>query len=123
MKKTCGWKEKLLLVAAKEVLIKMVLQAIPTYAMSLFFLPQGLCEEIKGLCRRFWWGSTKDNEGVAWKKWRDLCNPKEQGSLGFGDMEIFNFAMLTKQGWRLITQPNSFTVTVLQAKYFPTMSF
>ena len=53
-KKTNGWKEKLLSTAAKKVLIKSVLQATPTYVMSLFLLPQKLCEEISSLCMSFW---------------------------------------------------------------------
>jgi hypothetical protein len=40
----------------KEVLIKSVLQAIPTYVMSVFKLPAGLCEEYMQLIRKFWWG-------------------------------------------------------------------
>lgn len=42
-----GWKEKLLNPAGKEVLIKAVIQAIPSYAMSVLKFPKGFCE---GLC-------------------------------------------------------------------------
>lgn len=45
-KETHGWKEKLLLMASREVLIKLVLQAILSYAMSVFLLPQQLCDDL-----------------------------------------------------------------------------
>ena len=51
-----GWKEKFLSQAGREILIKAVIQAIPTYAMSCFMLPAGLCAEISSMAVRFWWG-------------------------------------------------------------------
>ena len=51
-----GWKEKLLCQAGREILLKVVLQAIPTFAMSCFKLPEDLCHEIEALIRKFFWG-------------------------------------------------------------------
>ncbi|XP_030970164.1 uncharacterized protein LOC126728195 [Quercus robur] len=51
-----GWKEKLLSKAGKEVLIKAVAQAILTYTMSCFKLPDLLCDELMGMIQNFWWG-------------------------------------------------------------------
>jgi hypothetical protein len=56
-RKVQGWLEMLLSFGGKEVLIKSVAQAIPTYSMSCFKLPRGLCQHINGLLRNFWWGS------------------------------------------------------------------
>ena len=51
--KLSRWKEKLLSNADKEILIKLVAQAIPSYTMSCFKLPNALCDDIASLVRRF----------------------------------------------------------------------
>ncbi|XP_012854346.1 PREDICTED: uncharacterized protein LOC105973839 [Erythranthe guttata] len=63
-----GWGEKQLSKAGKEVLIKAVLQAIPSYVMSCFLLPACLIKEIEAAIRRLWWGNGA-NKGMAWLSW------------------------------------------------------
>ena len=96
-KKLQGWKEKLLSQAGREILIKAVVQAIPTYTMSCFKLPLGLCSEIESLIRRFWWGQKGDRRKIHWVKWETLCLPKSKRGMGFKDLAIFNDALLAKQ--------------------------
>lgn len=36
----------------------------------------------------------------------------------FIDITSFNLALLSKQGWRLLTQPHSLTARVIEAKYY-----
>lgn len=61
-----GWMEQMLSSGGKEILIKSVVQAIPTYSMALFKLPRGLCDYITSLVRKFWWGSKKGERKAAW---------------------------------------------------------
>ncbi|KAK2662512.1 hypothetical protein Ddye_001086 [Dipteronia dyeriana] len=59
-----GWQNKLFLAGGEEVLLKAVVQAIPTYYMSLFRLQQGLIEELHKLSARFWWGSDDEKRKI-----------------------------------------------------------
>ena len=63
--KLVGWKGKLLSICGKEVLFKAVAQAIPTYTISYFQLPQGLYEDLESMMRNFWWGQKHQETKMA----------------------------------------------------------
>lgn len=46
------------------------------------------------------------------------CILKVKRGLGFRNFSQFNIALLAKQGWRLITYPNSLLARALKAKYY-----
>ncbi|XP_060972489.1 uncharacterized protein LOC115717814 [Cannabis sativa] len=115
-----SWTGKLLSGASKEVLLKTVVQSLPTYAMSVFLLPLGTCDKIERLMSRFWWKTTSSKgNGLIWMNWNRLSQPKDAGGLGFRLLHDFNLAMLAKQGWRFLTHPNSLATTIYKARYFP----
>ena len=43
--------------------------------------------------------------------------------MGFRDLRDFNFAMLAKQGWRMIQGNDSLLYKCFKARYFPRSSF
>ena len=118
-----GWNEKLLSQAGREILIKAVIQAIPTYAMSCFKLPAGLCADISAMATRFWWGQRGSERKIHWLSRHRLNQPKKKGGIGFRDLQLFNKALLARQGWRIMQCPASLVSRVLKAKYFPHSSF
>ena len=63
-RKLQGWEGKLLSQVGREVLIKAVIQAIPTYAMGCFKLLLGLCHEIETIIKKFWWGQRGDKRKI-----------------------------------------------------------
>ncbi|XP_016707787.1 uncharacterized mitochondrial protein AtMg00310-like [Gossypium hirsutum] len=118
-----NWSTRFLSQGGKEVFIKSVLQAIPTYAMACFLLPKSLCEEFENIFARYWWQKSKKSKGIHWCKWKAMRSSKEEGKMGYRDMAQFNISLLAKQGWRIINNQDALVMQVLKAKYFPNDHF
>lgn len=88
-----GWSERNLSMAGREVLIKSVLQAIPTYVMSCFLLTQSILQEAEKIIRLYWWGS-QASSGISWLSWKNFCSPKGEEGMGFYNLESFIYHYL-----------------------------
>ncbi|XP_060965331.1 uncharacterized protein LOC133034293 [Cannabis sativa] len=117
-----SWNEKFFSRAGKETLIKAVVQAIPSFAMSCFKVPKSICSKIQSLIAKFWWGSQGTNK-VHWKNWDSISVSKFFGGLGFRILSSHNQALLAKQAWRIWNDRNSFLHSVLKARYFKNSDF
>lgn len=95
-----------------------MLQAIPTYDMSCFRVPATICSEMEKICANFWWEGEKHMSGLHWKTWDFLCMNREEGGLGFKRFTCFNQALLAKQVWRILTNPQSLLTQVFKSRYF-----
>ncbi|XP_042948615.1 uncharacterized protein LOC122281305 [Carya illinoinensis] len=113
-----NWKNNFLSHAGKEVLLKAVIQSIPTYVMSVFSLPKKLCKELAALMSKFWWGQRENENKIKWMSWAKMGVSKNDGGLGFRELESFNQALLAKQLWIALKDPDSLAATVLKNKYF-----
>ena len=116
------WKNKLLSAAGKEVMLKSVAMAMPTYTMSCFKMPKKICKEINAVMANYWWGEANGRNKMHWRSWNKMSLGRKDGGLGFLDLEAFNTALLGKQVWRLITQPNLLVSKVPKDKYHPKQS-
>ncbi|KAK3221803.1 hypothetical protein Dsin_008828 [Dipteronia sinensis] len=118
-----GWNAKIFSSGGKEVLVRVFLQAIPTYGMSLFRLPKSIIRDLHRMFARFRCGGAEEARKIHWGSWEKLCESKNLGGLGFRNLDIFSRALLSKQGWRLISTPNSLVARVLKNRYYPAASF
>ena len=83
-KRVMGWKEKNISKVGREVLIRNVAQAIPTYSMSLFKIPKTICDGINSAFCKYWWVQTHNEKKIHWINWSKLCGSKRKGEWGSG---------------------------------------
>ncbi|CAA7047375.1 unnamed protein product [Microthlaspi erraticum] len=114
--RTQGWHKRFLSTGGKEVLLKSVAIALPVYSMNVFKLPVGICEEINSILAKFWWHTSEEGKGMHWFNWKRLCLPKKEGGIGFRDIESFNLALLGKQAWRILQNPECLMARVIERK-------
>ncbi|XP_048620086.1 uncharacterized protein LOC125590530 [Brassica napus] len=113
-----GWTGRWLSKGGKEVLIKSILLALPTYVMSTFLLPLEICENLASAIAQFWWSSNPPKRGIHWAKWDKVCLSREEGGIGFRMIHEFNLALLAKQLWRLVQFPDSLVARVPRGRYY-----
>ncbi|CAL8166552.1 unnamed protein product [Prunus armeniaca] len=72
------------------------------------------------------WGRSK-REALLYIKERIMSKiqglSKQSGGMGFCDLHEFNLVLITKQCWRLITEPDSLWAKSLKGVYFPNEIF
>jgi hypothetical protein len=57
------------------------------------------------------------SENLSLKSWNSICLPKEEGGLGFRRMHDFNLSLISKLGWKLLSNFDCLWVNQLQKKY------
>lgn len=119
-KRVQSWRPKSISQAGKTILIKNGAQSIPSYCMSCFLLPKTLCQEMERIMNKYWWNSNpRQNRGINWLGWGDMSMSKHRGGLGFRILYGFNIALVGKQCWKLINDPQSLVARLYKARYYP----
>ena len=92
--------------------------------MSSFFIPLSICNELDRIFKKFWWGfPSSKKRNLSLKAWDSLCIPKLLGGLGLRKMREVNLALITKLGWKLLTNSDSLWVSQMHCKYLNSSSF
>ncbi|MCI38148.1 RNA-directed DNA polymerase (Reverse transcriptase), partial [Trifolium medium] len=58
-----------------------------------------------------------NNKGIRWLSWERLACDKSVGGLGFRDFKAFNMAMVAKQGWKIMTKPETLVAKIFKARW------
>ncbi|GJW48597.1 putative RNA-directed DNA polymerase, eukaryota, reverse transcriptase zinc-binding domain protein [Tanacetum coccineum] len=76
------WKARLLSVGGHLTLIKPVLCNLPTYYMSIYSMPDAVCNKLESMRNKFFIGCDHDEKKMTWVKWKRCLASKSQGGLG-----------------------------------------
>lgn len=112
-----NWQAKSLSQADRMALLKAVIQAMPTYVMSCFRLPDSFLREIESMMLDLFW-SYRDARKAHWVAWDKLLASKKEGGLSLRNLRAFNQVMLAKQVWLIASNPNNLLSSVMKFKYF-----
>ncbi|PWA52848.1 reverse transcriptase domain, Reverse transcriptase zinc-binding domain protein [Artemisia annua] len=113
--KLSSWKANLLSIGGRLTLIKAVLGSLGIYYLSIFKCPESVLKILESIRASFFWGGSRDHKKMSWIKWDNILASYDKGGLNIGSLKAFNFALLQKWRWRLVTSPNSLWVRVVKA--------
>lgn len=115
-----SWQRRNISQSGKCVLLKSVCQALPMHSMGIFYLPLYTIQSLEHLFANFWRGGS---DKINWMSWKRLCLSRNKGGLNFRKLREWNLALLGKQVWRIVSNPNSLIGQFFKARYFPNNSF
>lgn len=114
-----SWSVKWLSSAGKLIPIKLVLEAIFVYCMSLSLIPKGVLEKLLNIYLWFLWVQSKDQYVVPWVKREIISIQKTRGRWGLKTIPLFDKDFVAKVRWRLLSTDNLWTNVVLKKYIHP----
>ncbi|KAL6521130.1 hypothetical protein OROGR_017699 [Orobanche gracilis] len=116
------WKSKLLNRAGRVTLAQSVVSAMPSYCMSLAWIPQGVCNSLDSIVKNFIW-KDRDGRGINLVGWDRIARPKKLGGLGLRKARDQNVALLGKNVWQVLCDVDKPWVKLLKSTYYPSSNF
>jgi hypothetical protein len=116
-----NWTFRTLNIAARLVLLKSVLQTLPTYLFTALAAPKQIIKAVRNLQRNFLWQGLQPNKKWALVGWDKVCAPKSMGGLGLQDPGKLNQIMGAKMWWRWLKTPDALWTQIWKKKYAPSM--
>ncbi|WMV28367.1 hypothetical protein MTR67_021752 [Solanum verrucosum] len=116
-KKLAKWKSQYLSKGGRLILINSVLDALPTYMLSLFPIPPGVIKRLDRIRRNFLWQDNKEKKSFHLVKWEEVMTSKENGGLEINNLKLQSKALSMKWLWKYANNNQMLWRKVIGAKY------
>jgi len=109
------WKSQYLSLGRSLTLVNAVLDALPTYMLSLFPIPSSVVQTLDSSGGPSYGKETRKKEFST--KWKDIIRSKKQGGLGIRNLKHQGKALKIKWLWRYAQEPQTLWGSVIKSKY------
>lgn len=110
------WCNIFLFLGGRSVLVKLVLENIPIYWLSMASIPKYILDHIRRRVFSFLWLGNKERGGVHLVKWDILARPKSTVVGDIKNIFFFGKALASKSLWRSLFLSGLWN-TLIQGKY------
>jgi hypothetical protein len=101
-KRISNWSHRWLTLGGRFTLVKVILESILVYWLSLAKIPKGTLNNIKRRMFSFLWTGKKLKEGIHLINWQKIAKPKKGGGKGIKNIYTFGKALTAKILWRCL---------------------
>ena len=103
--------------ADRLTLYRTILQILPIYQMSTMKFTKHQIHTMESIIGYSTWGNRHEGRKIHVFAWDKITTPFKQGGLGIIKLNLLKKAMLTKQFWKIIDNPNRLSSKVIIQKY------
>jgi hypothetical protein len=104
-KMIANWSLRWLSLGGRVTLVKVVLESIHVYWLSLAKIPKSILNIIRRRMFSFMWSGKKVKEGIHLISWEKIAKPKKLGGWGIKNIYTFGKSLATKSLWRCLMVP------------------
>lgn len=116
-RKLTNWKGQYLSRGGRLTLISSVLNALPTYMVSIFPAPAWVIQRLDTISRTFFWQGNEDKRKYHLVKWEELITSKKTGGGGIRNLRCHNQSLMMKWLWKFASDDNFLWKEVVAVKY------
>ncbi|KAL2943378.1 hypothetical protein RDABS01_031726 [Bienertia sinuspersici] len=111
------WSSRHISFAGRSILINSVLMSIHQYWAQVFVLPQSVLKSIEQICRSYLWSGEWFSNKPGYVAWKNICQPKNKGGLGFKQLQTWNIANMGRHVWAIATKQDNLWIRWVHAVY------